>query len=426
MAVKNRVLVMVIACALLLAMSIGPGVANPARALPESSAGPVGTTIPYAGRLSDDAGQPVADGAYDLSFALYSTATGGDPIWSETQRGVVVSKGQFLATLGSVVPIPATALGGRTGWLAVGVRGPGEAGFTALSPRQLVSVAAPAAPTAGMACPHDHLGEWWTGDPGTGNNGLRVESSRTDSNGITGVAHNGSNAVGVFGWTTQGVGVQGSSDSNTGVKGTSVGGWGLEAVGKEEGPFTSRKGDLVLDGTYGDAFAPGLLRLWSDRHVFILLDANNDGADVFQIFNGAGWGVFQVNESGDTVAMGSKSALVETPNHGPRLVYTVESPQVWIEDFGTASLVNGRAIVPIEPVFAETVNLESDYHVFLTPLGDCQGLYVAAKSPTSFEARELGGGTASIGFDYRIIAKRRGYENTRLESPELPASPDGK
>lgn len=221
MAVKKRFLVMVIACGLLLAVGIGPGVANPVRALPGASAEQAGTIIPYAGRLSDDAGQPVADGTYDLSFALYSTATGGDPIWSETQRGVVVSSGHFLTTLGSIEPIPATALGGRTGWLAVGVRGPGEAGFTALSPRQLVSAAAPTAPTAGAACPHDHLGEWWTGDPGTGNNGIRIESTRADSNGITGVAHNGTNSTGVFGWTTEGVGVYGSSDSSTGVKGTS-------------------------------------------------------------------------------------------------------------------------------------------------------------------------------------------------------------
>jgi hypothetical protein len=81
----------------------------------------------------------VADGAYDL-FALYDTATGGEPIWSETQRGVVVSNRQFLTTLGSIEPIPATALGGRTGWLAV-------------------SVAVPAAPAVGAAGPHDHRGE---------------------------------------------------------------------------------------------------------------------------------------------------------------------------------------------------------------------------------------------------------------------------
>ena len=71
-------------------------------------------------------------------------------------------------------------------------------------------------------------------------------------------------------------------------------------------------------------------------------------------------------------------------------------------------------MVNIEAVFGETVNTEVDYHVFLTPSGDCKGLYVAQKSPTSFVVRELGGGKASIAFDYRIMAKRKGYEQIRL------------
>jgi hypothetical protein len=64
--------------------------------------------------------------------------------------------------------------------------------------------------------------------------------------------------------------------------------------------------------------------------------------------------------------------------------------------------------------------------VFLTPNGDCKGLYVAQKSATSFVVRELGGGTSSIAFDYRIMAKRRGYEGIRMadmtEQFKKPAS----
>jgi hypothetical protein len=38
------------------------------------------------------------------------------------------------------------------------------------------------------------------------------------------------------------------------------------------------------------------------------------------------------------------------------------------------------------------VNANLEYHVFLTPNGDCKGLYVHQKTATSFEVRELGGG----------------------------------
>lgn len=39
---------------------------------------------------------------------------------------------------------------------------------------------------------------------------------------------------------------------------------------------------------------------------------------------------------------------------------------------------------------------------------------MSQKSPTSFEVHELGAGTSSVAFDYRIIAKRKNYENVRL------------
>jgi len=82
--------------------------------------------------------------------------------------------------------------------------------------------------------------------------------------------------------------------------------------------------------------------------------------------------------------------------------------------------MNHAAVLQIEPVFSQTVNTEVPYHVFLTPEGDCNGLYVTAKRPTSFEVRELQGGMSSIAFSYRIVAKRKGYEDVRLEKAEQP------
>lgn len=39
---------------------------------------------------------------------------------------------------------------------------------------------------------------------------------------------------------------------------------------------------------------------------------------------------------------------------------------------------------------------------------------MSAKSASGVEVHELGGGTSSIAFDYRIMAKRLGHENERL------------
>ena len=84
-------------------------------------------------------------------------------------------------------------------------------------------------------------------------------------------------------------------------------------------------------------------------------------------------------------------------------------------DFGSAQLSAGEAVVDLEPDFAQTVNTGVEYHVFLTPRGECEGLYVASTTASGFEVRELHHGSSSVAFDYRIVALRKNFENIRLE-----------
>jgi hypothetical protein len=82
----------------------------------------------------------------------------------------------------------------------------------------------------------------------------------------------------------------------------------------------------------------------------------------------------------------------------------IESPENWFEDFGSAQLINGVAVIQLDPDFIQTVDTEKDYRVFPVPNGDCRGLYVTNRTVHSFEVRDLGGGTSNIRFDYRITA----------------------
>jgi hypothetical protein len=108
----------------------------------------------------------------------------------------------------------------------------------------------------------------------------------------------------------------------------------------------------------------------------------------------------------------------------------MESPDVWFEDFGTAKLRRGRAVVKLDVEFAKVIK-HGDYKVFVTPEGECRGLSVRRKRAASFEVRELMGGTSSIAFSYRIVGRRkdvRGHTrfakfDTRLPPP---ATPPGK
>jgi hypothetical protein len=119
--------------------------------------------------------------------------------------------------------------------------------------------------------------------------------------------------------------------------------------------------------------------------------------------------------NGNVACTGTKSAVVPIVGGRKVALYAVESPDVWFEDFGSGKLETGVATIALDPVFLQTVNASLDYHVFLTPGGDCKGLYVAQKTPTSFQVRELGGGESSVTFDYRIVARRKGYETIRME-----------
>jgi hypothetical protein len=128
----------------------------------------------------------------------------------------------------------------------------------------------------------------------------------------------------------------------------------------------------------------------------------------------SGYGVYSIGNFGAT---GSKAAIVQTPDYGWRHLYSMESPDVLFEDVGTAQLVDGQAVVPLDPIFAQTVNLEQSYQVFLTAQGEAPVLlWVTAKTAASFTVRgvTLDGKAASSSFDYRIIAKRLGYEDVRL------------
>jgi hypothetical protein len=79
-------------------------------------------------------------------------------------------------------------------------------------------------------------------------------------------------------------------------------------------------------------------------------------------------------------------------------------------------------VVRLDAKFGQTANLSKNYHVFVTPKGDCKGLFVANETKDGFEVRELGGGQSSIDFDYRIVAHRNGYEAMRLPVAKVPSA----
>jgi hypothetical protein len=307
MSIARVWLVLIAVCLIALTVGLGSQLAEGAQARsPTGETGALGITIPYAGRLASAEGQPVADGPYDFSFALYEAEMGGEPLWSEIQQAIAVTDGAFRTALGSIHPVSHSVLDGCTRWLAVGIRRSGEDRFVPLSPRQEVtaSTSGPAsASTVGAPCPHDHWGETWQGNgpgmilrssdgPGlagysVGSDGVHGEAAAANKSGVFGVNHGsgfgvfgrGSAGPGVAGWSAKGDGVSGetgmagksgvfglNSGSGFGVfgrsnSGTGVGAWSATGAGMhgETGAVDGIGvvGTNTKNGNYGELGTPG-------------------------------------------------------------------------------------------------------------------------------------------------------------------------
>jgi Chaperone of endosialidase len=60
--------------------------------------------ITYQGRLTDNAGVPVADGGHDLTFTIYDDSTSGTVLWSE-MHSITTESGLFNVQLGSIISL---------------------------------------------------------------------------------------------------------------------------------------------------------------------------------------------------------------------------------------------------------------------------------------------------------------------------------
>jgi hypothetical protein len=210
--------------------------------------------------------------------------------------------------------------------------------------------------------------------------GIRGVSFGAASAGVEGVASG--NGPGVWGFTTSGHAVLGNSASGNG------------------GVFASQTGYGASISTVSGAvgvFAKG-------------------AAFAFQ-----GEGSLTVTGTGHFA--GGIVVAARVADGSLRATSAVTSPEALVEDVGRARLAGGSARVELDATFRQMVST-SDFAVFLTPMGDCKGLYVAGKSATGFEVHELQAGTSTLDFDYRVVAKRTGAAAiarfARVDEPPAP------
>lgn len=264
---------------------------------------------------------------------------------------------------------------------------------------------------------------------GTGGSGIGVYGSQNGYGwGVYGTTPSGS---GVYGYSSSGFGVQAGSASGTAVYASSTGGIGVDAhAGTGTGVSGSSTSGTGVEGTSSNGYgvyasSPGNYAVvgvtTSGNGVYGQVSNAPQAGVVGRTLDASGnWAVYGFGNIGAT---GTKSALVTAADGtGHLTLYCMESPECWFEDFGSARLSGGSAAVRIDPGFAQTVHL-GEYHVFLQAEGQCKGLIVEDKTAAGFTVRELGGGTSSVPFAYRIVARRKDVIAPRLNRVTLPHAP---
>jgi hypothetical protein len=253
----------------------------------------------------------------------------------------------------------------------------------------------------------------------TGGVGVHGQSSTywgvAGESGYGGV-YGGGNTYGVFGASSD-TGVYGYSDTTWG---TGVSGWGATGVWGTSADGNGVAGEGYLHGVRGTGYYVGVSGSGTETGVYGYGEtlAGVYGESAGYGVHGYSSGSYALYAEGDIGYTGSIVQVVPLASNRVVSLNAMQSPENWFEDFGSGQLQDGAAEITLDPTFAETVNTESGYHVFLTPNGDSQGLYIARKSPAGFEVREQRGGKSDIAFDYRIVARRRGYETVRLRQIE--------
>jgi len=87
----------------------------------------VPATVAIEGRLLTQAGGPVADGDYKITFRLFAAAQGGAAGWTEVANKIAIKSGTFMHTLGSLQKLEPAKLGvGQLAWLSLQVGGEPE------------------------------------------------------------------------------------------------------------------------------------------------------------------------------------------------------------------------------------------------------------------------------------------------------------
>ena len=437
--------------------------------------------ISFQGVLTDTLGKPKPDGPYDFQFKLYDTPGGGSAVWTEP-RTLPVMHGLFSVMLGGInsmagldfavpywlgiqvggapemMPRIQLSAGGfsyhaRNAWradqadsLTGGRIAPGSVVRSVNSITDNVKLTAGTNISIGKS--HDTL---TISAAGGGGFTLPYNDSASSSGSMLRVSNTGT-GIGIWGVSKNGSGVQGNSDNGNGITGFSrtkngvyghtLAGSGFGVSGRNDSTgawgFFGGTAEYHPTGVYGngevgilgtgltgvagrgstDVYGLGVFGYAASGSGVQGMTMNGYGLDCDGAFRQQN-GKFEASPT-TTQWTTNKPATVKT-NSGTKVkLFTEEAAELFFNDYGDGKLTNGVAHIELDPLFLQTVTVDATHpmKVFVQLEDDCKGMYVTHKTTTGFDVVELQGGTSNARFIYRVMCKRKYYEDERLATEE--------
>ncbi len=251
--------------------------------------------------------------------------------------------------------------------------------------------------------------------------GIQLATFGRDSPGVD-VATLGYGSEGVYAYSSESHGVVGKTGSshsnpiNPEFGGLFLGDSYSLGAGTSEDDIkfsVDDNGNVRADGSLYLNYQGATQGIDEDQYIYFAEDGHPQGdwlmhhhEGKFELSNGLTvHGHFLVRE-------GTKFFVMDHPQNASEEIYyaTLEGGEAGVYTRGTASLEDGVAVVDL-PEHFELVASDEGLTVQVTPLGNCNGLYVEEKSTSEIVVKELMKGDSDVEFDYNVQGIRTGFED---------------
>ncbi len=116
----------------------------------------------------------------------------------------------------------------------------------------------------------------------------------------------------------------------------------------------------------------------------------------------------QTNVSRKITGPGTVNTVVTSVTGEKIMLSAPEAPENLFEDYGKGRLMNGEAMITLDPDFSKNIVVDERHplRVFIQLKGDCKGVYVHSENGNGFSVKELMGGDSNADFYWHVVANR--------------------